>query len=126
MYVIAMDIVGLTIDGDMKDHVALRTIKISKWINPDNLSLYVVFRLTIEHIKGKNEFRNLKELYVYFRKEDLDDIDEESITWLEREEGSEGKIEERKLKQKISPLKKPTPRIPIKQVDITGNGEKKR
>ncbi|KYK36968.1 MAG: hypothetical protein AYK19_07985 [Theionarchaea archaeon DG-70-1] len=115
-----MDIVGIAFDGEMKGYISLKAIKISKWINPGDLSLDVVFRITIEHISGKNGFKKLKRFYMYFKEEDLDNIIlKESVIKPE-------KSKEKELQEKISPLRGFIPRIPTRKVSIVKDRERKR
>jgi hypothetical protein len=124
-----MDIVGLTFDEELKEYVIIEALKVSKWINPRDFSLDVIFRLTIEHKYGKDGFRRVKELRVYFRKEDMENmaVDPEII---EKEKETIRKTEldrsrERELEEKISPLKGYIHPIITERVTIEDDGERK-
>ncbi|KYK36963.1 MAG: hypothetical protein AYK19_07960 [Theionarchaea archaeon DG-70-1] len=69
-----MNIVGTTFNGELKEYIAIKAVKISKWIDTIDFSLDVIFRLAIEHKHINSEFKKVKKLYVYFRKEDLENI----------------------------------------------------
>lgn len=112
-----MDILGITFDRELKEYIAVKSIKISKWIDHVDLSSDIIFRLSIEHNYRKNEFRKLREFYIYFKKEDLDNIEiKENILGSDRNE----------LRKKISPLRELENHISMKRVEIERNKEKKR
>jgi hypothetical protein len=104
-----MDIIGVTFNGEMKDYITIKTIKISKWIDPKDLSMEVVFRLTIEHIFGQDGFKKLREFFIYFREEDLEEIILKEDT--DEKNGAHG------LEKKISPLREPIPWIHKEKVE---------
>ena len=103
-----MDIVGFTFDGEMKEYVTIKAIKISKWIDPKDLSMEAVFRLTIEHNLEKDGFKKLREFYVYFKREDLDNITiKKDVTDQMKEKKKETlnyKNRRKGLEERISPL----------------------
>lgn len=125
-----MDIVGITFGEEMRGYVAINALKISKWFNPNDRSLDVIFCLTIEHMYVKDEFKKVRELYVYFPKEDIENITvdrhiiEEERERLERSE--EDKSKEHELQKKISPLKGYIHPILTDKVTIEDDGERKR
>jgi len=125
-----MDVVGITFEGEMKNYVAVKSLKINKWIDPHNLSLDVIFRLTVEHKYGKDGFKKIKNLYVHFQEEDLENIDiRPDVIKLERErleKSQSARSEERKLQEKISPLEGYIYPILTKKVITEDDGEKKR
>jgi len=125
-----MDVVGITFDGELKDHIVIRSLKINKWIDPDNLSLDVIFRLTVEHKYGEDGFKKIRQLYVYFREKDLKSIViEPHIVEMERkrlEKSLTERSEERKLQEKISPLEGYIYPILTRKVIKEDDGEKKR
>ncbi|MBU7025458.1 MAG: ATP-binding protein [Theionarchaea archaeon] len=123
-----MDIVGITFDEEIKEYIAIKTIKISKWINPRDLSLEVVFRINTEHFYGKNGFKKLEKLYVYFKDKDLDNIDEEYLMKLGKEKKEKILNDESRehLEERISPLRGYIPRIPTKEVKMESDREKRR
>lgn len=122
-----MDIVGIAFDGEMKGYVALKTIKISKWIDPDDHSMEVIFRITVEHIYENGETKKPRNLYVYFREEDFDNIlSKESSLGLGKEDQEENLNERRELEEKISPLRGYVPQIPIKNIEKDAIRERKR
>ena len=126
-----MDFVGITFDGKMKDYVTVKAIKISKWIDPNNFSLDTIFRLTVEHKYGKDGFKEIKELYVYFKKEDFVNvtIDRDAMKKerkrLEKSQKLE-KSKEHKLEERISPLEGYVHPILTKKAIIERKKEKKR
>jgi hypothetical protein len=125
-----VNIVGITFNKELKEYVAVKAIKISKWIDLKDFSLDVIFRLTIEHKYRENKFTKIKELYVYFQKEDLENITIElDIIKLERkrlEESQSEKSKEHELEEKISPLKGYIYPILTKGVIVEDDGGKKR
>ena len=125
-----MDIVGITFDGELKDYIVVRSIKVTKWINPDDLSLDVTFRITIEHKYGKDGFRKVKRLHAYFQKEDFRNISiEHHIMELQRkilEKSQSSKSKEHKLLEKVSPLEGYVRPILTREVVTEDDGEKKR
>lgn len=122
-----MDIVGITFDEDIEGYVALRTIKISKWIDPKNLSLQVIFRITVEHIYENGGFKKLGNLYIYFKERDSDIILlKESSMGLGKEDQEENLNEKRELEEKISPLRGYIPQIPVKNIEKDATRERKR
>ena len=125
-----MDIVGITLDGELKGYVTIKSLKINKWIDPKDMSLDVIFRLTIEHKYKEEGFKKLEQLYVYFREKDLEDIIiEPQIIEMERKrlkKSLNDKSEERKLQEKISPLEGYTYPILTRKVVKEDDGEKKR
>lgn len=125
-----MDIVGVTFDGEIEGYVAVKAFKISKWIDPDDLSLDVIFRLTIEHQYRKDGFRKARDLYVYFQKEDLENISVDSNSIKQEreilEKSQSDKSKERKLEERISPLEGYIYPILTKVVMIEDDGERKR
>lgn len=125
-----MNIVGITFDGELREYVIIEALKISKWINPADLSLDVIFRLTIGHIHGKDGFKRIRGLYVYFRKEDLDNaIIDLNIMKKEKEIIKKTRVDrsrERKLEEKISAIEGYIHPIITEKVIIEDDGEKKR
>jgi len=98
----------MTFDGEMEGYISVEAIKISKWIDPNDYSLDVVFRLTIKHKYKNDQFKKIGRFYVYFRNEDLEKliIDRKAIE-RERERLQKSLSErskERKLEEGISPL----------------------
>jgi hypothetical protein len=125
-----MDIIGITFDQEMKGYINVETVKISKWIDPEDLSLDVVFRLTVEHKYKEDRFRKIRRFYVYFRDEDLKNvIIDRNVLKQERERLEKSLSEgtrERKLEEGISPLEGYIYPILTKNLIIEDNGEKKR
>lgn len=125
-----MDIVGMTFDEEMKGHISVETVKISKWIDPKDLSLDVIFRLTIKHKYKDDNTKKMKGFYVYFRDEDFENIkiDHKALK-LEKERLEKSlseKSKERKLEEGISPLEGYIFPILTKNTIKEDNGEKKR
>lgn len=119
-----MDIIGITFDGEVKSYVILKTIKISKWVDPKNHSMEAIFRLTIEHTRGESGFRKLRQFHMYFGDEDL-----HNIVLLKREKKKKNlnrKKEEQELQEKISPLRGIIRQIPIQKVGMENDRERKR
>lgn len=114
----------------MKGYVTVEAIKISKWIDPRDYSLDVVFRLTIEHKYRNDQFKKMGKFYVYFRDEDLEKliIDRKAI---EREKerlrrSLSERSRERRLEEGISPLEGYIYPILTEDVIMEYDGEKKR
>jgi len=125
-----MDIVGIAFDGEMKGYITIAAIKISKWIDPNDYSLDIIFRLTIEHKYKDDRFRKIRKFYVYFTEEDLMKIiiDRNAIE-RERERLEKSLSErskERKLEEGISPLEGYIYPILTREVIIEYDGERKR
>ena len=139
-----MDIIGITLDGVLKEYVTIKALKVSKWIDHRNLpsytdnssleqsdpSLDVIFRLTIEHKYGEGGFRKLKDLYIYFREEDLENIIiEPDVITKERkrlQKSQSGRSKERKLEERISPLEGYVPPILTERLIKEDDGKRKR
>jgi hypothetical protein len=124
-----MDYVGLTFDNEMRECMTVETVKISKWINHDDLSLDVVFRLTVRHNYKDGQFKKIKRLYAYFHDKDLENliIDHQALA-LERErlEKSLSKKKERKFEEDISPLEGYVYPILTKGIVREDDGQRKR
>lgn len=121
-----MDIVGVTFNGEMKSYIAIKTLKVSKWIDPQDSSLEAIFRLTIEHKRRENRLRKLKELYMYLKNEDLRDIDEKYIEKSKKEKRDISDNKKNEIRERISPLKGYNKEIPVKKVKLESHNRKKR
>lgn len=121
-----MNIIGITFDGELKDYIAIRTAKISKWIDPKDLSLKVIFRLTVEHVYGEKGFKKLKGFYVYFGEEDLRNVILSDIIMLGKKSRGRSLNEEHELQERISPLRGFIPQIPAIKVKMEKEGDRKR
>ena len=125
-----MDIVGFTFDGEMKEYVTIKAIKISKWIDPKDLSMEAVFRLTIEHNLEKDGFKKLREFYVYFKREDLDNITiKKDVTDQMKEKKKETlnyKNRRKGLEERISPLGGFVDQLEISDIYLEEKKDKKR
>ncbi len=123
-----MNVIGITFDGEMKGYVVINDLKINEWLDPRDLSLDIVFRVTIEHKYGKDGFKKVKELYVYFPKEDMENISTDRHITREVRERLEKEVREREyeLRRKISPLKGYIPPIITESVTFEVDGDRKR
>lgn len=125
-----MDVIGITFDRCMKGYITVRSMKISKWVDPKDLSLDIIFRLTIEHKPRENEFKKLRGLHIYFRKKDLNNIiiEDEIIKFQKRKlkKSLSPKSKEHKLEERISPLGGYVYPIFVKKVEIEEKKYKKR
>jgi hypothetical protein len=125
-----MDIVGITFDEEMKGYLSVETVKISKWIDPTDLSLDVIFRFTIEHKYKDYNLKKLRKFYVYFRDEDFESIRIDRLTLRQKRKRLEKSLSERsrerKLEEGISPLEGYIYPILTENLVIEDNGENKR
>jgi hypothetical protein len=125
-----MDIIGITFDGELQDYIKVKSIKVNKWINHEDLSLDVTFRISVEHKYGEKGFKKIKKAYVYFSEEDFKDIKiEKKSLKKEREilkKSKSTESEERKVQEEISPMEGYVPPILTKRVIKEDDGEKRR
>lgn len=125
-----MNIVGLTFDRELEGYVSIKTLKISKWIDPEDFSLDIVLRLTIEHNLEKEEFKKLEEFYVYFKKEDLDSItikkDAIDLGKVKKKRTLYDENKKKELEERISPLGGFIDQIKIESIDVEEKNDKKR
>ncbi|MBU7038130.1 MAG: ATP-binding protein [Theionarchaea archaeon] len=125
-----MDIVGITFEGEAKEYININAMKISKWIDPNfsadgrNPSLDVIFRLTVEHESGSGGFKKLREIHVYFRNKDFEDIIVDDVPKKDESKKNYNSSKNRRLEQEISPLEGLMPTIALKSV--LKDEEKKR
>ena len=125
-----MNIVGLTFDRELKGYVSIKTFKVSKWIDTADFSLAVVLRLAIEHNLENDEFRKLKEFYVYFKEEDLDSItikeDAIGLGKVKKKGILDNKNRRKELEERISPLGGFIDQIKIENIYLEEKNDKKR
>ena len=120
----------MTFDKEMRGYIGVEAIKISKWIDPEDNSLDVIFRLTVKHQYKDDQYRKIRKFYVYFRERDLENILIDHNT-LERErerlkKSLSERSKERKLEEGISPLEGYIYPILTKKVIMEYDGERKR
>jgi hypothetical protein len=124
-----MDFVGLTFDNEMREFMAVETVKISKWINCNDLSLDVVFRLTVRHNYKDGQFKKIRRFYAYFHDRDFRNlIIDHSALALERKrlEKSLSEKKDRKFEEDISPLEGYLHPILTEELVKEDNGQRKR
>ncbi len=125
-----MNIAGITFGKELMGYVTISALKISKWVDPQDNTLEIIFRLTVEHNYGEEGFKKIKELYVYFREEETESIiiDDNVIEQQRKRlrESEDVRTKEHKLQKEISPLEGYVHPIFTKEVRIETLGKRRR
>ncbi|MGD2246777.1 MAG: ATP-binding protein [Candidatus Methanofastidiosia archaeon] len=125
-----MDIIGITFDGEMEGYLIIKALKISKWIDPKDLSLDVVFRITINHTYKDEKLKKIKKLYVYFLDKDLENIIIDKEAMKQEQKRLKNSLSEKgkqyEVEKGISPLEGYIYPILTKRIMILNDGYRKR